>query len=168
MILLVYLDILHDIVSTNCSDIDNIVTLNNIMLEPLKACKVTRATNTHTPSLNSILYSSWYDSECELLIQVYNKHRNNYKASSVVADKQKRDEAIRDYMFVCVKPKLTRWSDQYGIISQTQFAYRHNYNTIDAVFVLKTVFSFSIITTKGILCGFIDLSKAFDNIETII
>ena len=61
--------------------------------------------------------------------------------------------------------RINDWSEESGILSQAQFAYKKGYNTTDAIFVLNTTLSFCIETFKHSCCGFIDFSKAFDTID---
>ena len=61
--------------------------------------------------------------------------------------------------------RINDWSEESGILSQAQFAYKKSYNTTDAIFVLNTTLSFSIETFKHSCCGFIDFSKSFDKID---
>ena len=61
--------------------------------------------------------------------------------------------------------RISDWSEESGILSQAQFAYKKGYNTTDAIFVLNTTLSFCIETFKHSCCGFIDFSKAFDTID---
>ena len=49
--------------------------------------------------------------------------------------------------------------------SQAQFAYKTGYSTTDAVFVLHTVLSSSLVSSNGACFGFIDFTKAFHNIN---
>ena len=64
-----------------------------------------------------------------------------------------------------VNQRISDWSEESGILSQAQFAYKKGYNTTDAIFVLNTTLSFCIETFKHSCCGFIDFSKAFDTID---
>ena len=56
--------------------------------------------------------------------------------------------------------RINEWAEQSDLFSQAQFAYKTGYSTTDAVFVLNTVLS-----SSGGCCGFIDFSKAFDNVN---
>ena len=51
-------------------------------------------------------------------------------------------------------------AEQSDLFSQAQFAYKTGYSTTDAVFALNAVLS-----SSGGCCGFIDFSKAFDNVN---
>ena len=67
---------------------------------------------------------------------------------------------------IIVSPvRMNDWSEESGILSQAQFAYKKGYNTTDAIFVLNTTLSFCIETFKHSCCGFIDFSKAFDKTD---
>ena len=61
--------------------------------------------------------------------------------------------------------RINDWSEESGILSQAQFAYKKGYNTPDAIFVLNITLSFCIETFKHSCCGFIDFSKAFDKTD---
>ena len=61
--------------------------------------------------------------------------------------------------------RIGEWTEQEDILSQAQFAYKTGYSTTDAVFVLHTVLSSSLVASNGACCGFIDFTKAFDNIN---
>ena len=56
--------------------------------------------------------------------------------------------------------RINEWAEQSDLLSQAQFAYKTGYSTTDAVFVLNAVLS----SSCG-CCGFIDFSKAFDNVN---
>ena len=56
--------------------------------------------------------------------------------------------------------RINEWAEQSDLFSQAQFAYKTGYSTTDAVFVLNAVLS-----SSGGCCGFIDFSKAFDNVN---
>ena len=57
--------------------------------------------------------------------------------------------------------RINEWAEQSDLFSQAQFAYKTGYSTTDAVFVLNAVLS-----SSGGCCGFIDYSKAFDNVNS--
>ncbi len=60
--------------------------------------------------------------------------------------------------------RLCLWLEQGSILTPAQHAYRRGHSTTDAVFVLNTVISQTIV--KGnVYCAFIDFSKAFDLID---
>ena len=63
--------------------------------------------------------------------------------------------------------RIGECAEQEDILSQAQFAYKTGYSTTDAVFVLYAVLSSSLVvyTCNGACCGFIDFTKAFDNIN---
>ena len=61
--------------------------------------------------------------------------------------------------------RIGEWTEQEDILSQVQFAYKTGHSTTDAVFVLHTVLSSSLVASNGACCGFIDFTKAFDNIN---
>ena len=56
---------------------------------------------------------------------------------------------------------INEWAEQSDLFSQAQFAYKTGYSTRDAVFVLNAVLS----SSGARCCGFIDFSKAFDNVN---
>ena len=60
---------------------------------------------------------------------------------------------------------IGEWEEQEDILSQAQFAYKTGYSTTDAIFVLHSVLSSSLLASNGACCGFIDFTKAFDNIN---
>ena len=64
-----------------------------------------------------------------------------------------------------VNKRICEWAEQEDILSLAQFAYKAGYSTTDAVFVLHTVLASSLVSFNGACCGFIDFTKAFDNIN---
>ena len=56
--------------------------------------------------------------------------------------------------------RISDWSEESGILSQAQFAYKKGYNTTGAILVLNTTLSFCIETFKHSCCGSIDFSKS--------
>ena len=61
--------------------------------------------------------------------------------------------------------RINDCSEESGILSQAQFAYKKGYSTTDAIFVLNTTLAFCIETLKQSCCGFINFSKASDKID---
>ena len=56
--------------------------------------------------------------------------------------------------------RINEWAEQSDHFSQAQFGHKTGYSTTDAVSVLNAVLS-----SIGGCCGFIDFSKAFDNVN---
>ena len=71
--------------------------------------------------------------------------------------------AMSKLFIFMLNKRISKWAEQEDILSQAQFAYKTGYSTTDAVFVLHTVLSSSLVSPNGACCGFIDFTKAFDN-----
>jgi hypothetical protein len=61
--------------------------------------------------------------------------------------------------------RLLTWSEEYSIISDTQFGFRPGSGTRDAIFVLYTLIAKTLREKKRLYCCFIDYRKAFDSID---
>lgn len=59
--------------------------------------------------------------------------------------------------------RLCSWLEEEAKLSNTQFAYRKGYGTVDAVFVLNYIISKTL--RSGLFCAFIDFTKAYDLID---
>ena len=64
------------------------------------------------------------------------------------------------YISLMLNKQINEFADQSDLFSQAQFAYKTGYSTTYAVFVLNAVLS-----SSGGCCGFIDFSKASDNVN---
>ena len=97
-----------------------------------------------------------------IIIPIYKKGTredpSNYRGITLTSAMSK----LFTYM---LNQRINDWSEESGILSQAQFAYKKGYSTTDAIFVLNTTLAFCIESLKHSCCGFIDFSKAFDKID---
>ncbi len=63
--------------------------------------------------------------------------------------------------------RMLQWSEENNVSTQSQFAYKPGYSTLDATFVLHSIIAQTMIKSD-IFCAFIDFSKAFDKVERSI
>ena len=97
-----------------------------------------------------------------IIIPIYKKDTredpSNYRGITLTCAMSK----LFTYM---LNQRINDWSEESGILSQAQFAYKKGYSTTDAIFVLNTTLAFCIESLKHSCCEFIDFSKAFDKID---
>ena len=84
------------------------------------------------------------------------KDPRNYRGITLTSTLEK----LFTYM---LNKRLTAWSNKESILSEAQFAYRTGYNTTDAIFLLHSILSYTLLSS-GAHIAFIDFSKAFDNV----
>ena len=61
--------------------------------------------------------------------------------------------------------RLTKWSESNHKFDDSQFGFRFDHSTIDAIFILQSLISRSLDDRKKLFCAFIDLKKAFDLVD---
>ena len=61
--------------------------------------------------------------------------------------------------------RLTKFSDEVGLISQVQSGFRKSHSTVDNIFILHSLINFYISKKKKLFCTFIDFSRALDTIS---
>ncbi len=61
--------------------------------------------------------------------------------------------------------RLCQWLEISETVSETQFAYKCGYSTMDAIFVFKSVLDKAMCRSPGVYCIFVDFTKAFDSIN---
>ena len=60
--------------------------------------------------------------------------------------------------------RLKEFSDFHNIIGESQAGFRHEYSTLDHIFVLKNVIDLFKWKNKKLFCLFVDYAKAFDSV----
>ncbi len=112
---------------------------------------------------NKLYSTSYYPEQWTtgLIVPIYKKGKKsvpgNYRGITLTSTMSK----LFTYM---LNQRMLRWSEEYGISTQSQFAYKPGFSTIDAVFVLQNVVAQNMVSSV-VFCAFIDFSKAFDTIE---
>ncbi len=113
------------------------------------------------------LYESSYFPELwstGVIVPIYKKGNKsdpgNYRGITLTS-------AICKLLTYTLNQRLLKWSLQYNISSQSQFAYKPGYSTTDAVYVLHSIVALNM-PFSNVFCAFIDFSKAFDLIERSI
>ena len=61
--------------------------------------------------------------------------------------------------------RLTEYIDELGIMGEEQTGFRHDYSTVDHVFVLKNVIDLYLNKRKHLYCATVDYRKAFDTVN---
>lgn len=61
--------------------------------------------------------------------------------------------------------RLTDFSDEFLLLSESQCGFRKGYSTTDCIFVLNSFFDILKFKKKKLFCAFIDFEKAFDTIR---
>ena len=61
--------------------------------------------------------------------------------------------------------RISDWAETEGILHHSQFGFRAGLSTIDAIFVLQSLWEISKETKSSLYCCFVDLQKAFDSIN---
>ena len=97
-----------------------------------------------------------------VIVPIYKKgdksNPSNYRGITLTSTMSK-------LMTYLLNERLLHWLDYNDLSSQSQFAYKPGYSTIDAVYVLQS----AIAQNKPIThCAFIDFTKAFDKIDRSI
>ena len=65
----------------------------------------------------------------------------------------------------CIKFRLVQFFDKHNIISKSQFGFRSNLGTQDAIYALTTEIGENLDKTRKTLAVFLDLAKAFDTVK---
>jgi Reverse transcriptase (RNA-dependent DNA polymerase) len=65
----------------------------------------------------------------------------------------------------CIKFRLVQFFDKHNIISNSQFGFRSNLSTQDAIYALTTEIGKNLDKTRKTLAVFLDLAKAFDTVQ---
>ncbi|MEW8542872.1 MAG: reverse transcriptase family protein, partial [Candidatus Thiodiazotropha sp.] len=60
--------------------------------------------------------------------------------------------------------RLTRFLDEFEILSETQTGFRKDYSTLDNIFTLHSLIELLRVQKKKLFCCFIDFSRAFDTV----
>lgn len=82
----------------------------------------------------------------------------NYRPISLVTHLSKIFEKI-------IKKRLSSYLKKYNVLSNSQYGFRANISTEDAILALTSNITKSFNASKPCLCIFIDLSKAFDTVS---
>ena len=61
--------------------------------------------------------------------------------------------------------RLTEYIDELGLMGEEQTGFRHDYSTMDRVFVLKNLIDLYLNKRKRLYCAFVDYRKAFDTVN---
>ena len=80
---------------------------------------------------------------------------NNYRGITLLSCLGKLFTSI-------LNERLTKYSNTMNIINETQAGFRHDYSTLDHIFLLKCVIDLFKWRKKKLFCLFIDYKKAFD------
>ena len=62
---------------------------------------------------------------------------------------------------------MTRFLDEFEILSETQTGFRKDYSTLDNIFTLHSLIELLKVQKKKLFCYFIDFSRAFDTVMRI-
>jgi Reverse transcriptase (RNA-dependent DNA polymerase) len=65
----------------------------------------------------------------------------------------------------CIKSRVIAFLDKHNIISDSQFGFRPNLSTQDAIYSLTTEIAENVDKSRKTLAVFLDLAKAFDTVE---
>lgn len=80
---------------------------------------------------------------------------NNYRGITLLSCLGKLFTSI-------LNERLTKYSNTINIINETQAGFRHDYSTLDHIFLLKCVIDLFKWRKKKLFCLFVDYKKAFD------
>jgi hypothetical protein len=61
--------------------------------------------------------------------------------------------------------RLSEWAETYGILLEEQYGFRPNRRTTDCIFILNTLIEKTKIDNSTLFVCYVDLKKAFDNVE---
>ena len=64
--------------------------------------------------------------------------------------------------------RLSEWLEERCLISESQFGFRRNRSTTDCIFILNTLVEKSLNTGKPLYVCYVDLKKAFDNVDHLL
>ena len=64
--------------------------------------------------------------------------------------------------------RLTEYIDELGIMGEEQTGFRHDYSTIDHVFIMKHFIDLYLNKRKRLYCAFVGYRKAFDTVNRIL
>lgn len=113
--------------------------------------------------LNRILDTGDFPSEwlVGVVIPLYNnkgdiKDCNNYRAITLLSCMGKL------FITSVLNERLKKFTDVNAIMRESQAGFRHEYSTLDHIFVLKSVIEWFKWKKKKLFCLFIDYAKAFD------
>ncbi len=114
------------------------------------------------------LFNNIYDRGCYpdqwctgVIVPIY-KHGDHKLASNYIGITL--TSTLSKLFTYVLNKRLGQWSDEHGILSRAQFAYKSGSGASDAIFVLHSVLSHGL-KNGNVFCAFIDFSKAFDNID---
>lgn len=83
---------------------------------------------------------------------------SNYRPISLLATLSKIIEK-------CIKIQLTKYLNEYNLISNSQYGFQKSKNTSDTLFNMSRAISSSIKSRRKVLITFLDLAKAFDTVD---
>ena len=82
---------------------------------------------------------------------------NNYRGITLISCFSKKFTGV-------LNNRISKWVEENNIVSDSQFGFRKNNSTVDAIFILNAVIN-RVLNNKGRLyCAFIDLKSAFDKV----
>lgn len=67
----------------------------------------------------------------------------------------------------CLVPRLVRWMDDAGMVPPTQAGFRKGFRTTDNLGILRALHERMMVLKKTLYVAFIDLEKAFDNVDRL-
>lgn len=73
--------------------------------------------------------------------------------------------AIRRLYSRCLVPRFAAWMEQSGLVPPTQSGFRKGYCTTDNLIIIRTLHERLLTSKKTFYLAFIDLKKAFDNVD---
>lgn len=73
--------------------------------------------------------------------------------------------SIRQLYSQCLVPRLVEWMDDAGMVPMTQTGFRKGYRTTNNLAILRALHERSLVSKQSLYVAFIDLEKAFDNVD---
>ena len=113
---------------------------------------------------NRILKSSEFPSYCStgLIVPIHKSgdtsSPDNYRGIYLLCSFSK-------IFTTAIGRRLELWCESENILSKNQFGFRQGHRTTDAIFIFSTLIEKSKATHKPLVFCFIDLKKAFDNVN---
>lgn len=86
------------------------------------------------------------------------KDPSNYRPISLLSGCSKVFTSI-------INNRLTSYSDEIKLISETQCGFRKLHSTVDNIFILNSFIELYLYKKKKLFCTFVDFSKAFDKVN---
>ena len=65
---------------------------------------------------------------------------------------------------IIVNERLKKWAVQNDVITDSQFGFKADYGTIDAIFILESLIRKSLRGKNKLYCAFVDFKRAFDSV----